>query len=319
MKEYICQDCNYITDKLDNYKRHLKRKNKCGIGKWVCECGHKTNDKSNLNKHKKTCKGRAVSRAVLEEKAHKVAELEKEILRLTQQVQSAEQQAEEEAAEKEASDNESSDNEASDNEVSEDETSEDDASSDEESEDEASDDDIILEQSHAVIDETISKKSSKETQKFILQTIGDIDAEKEQVYFFECGPGVISLQDSVEGVLVKLGSTDQPYTRITKHKRDFEGGRLIDSVITNNPKAVERKLKRLLNLMGRFVECTTNKKQTTETEIIAAVSQEDYAAIVRRAKGFAEEYSNNVELLSVYKSRLAEATEELHGLRVQDV
>ena len=61
MPEHVCEDCGYIAYSLSRLERHHKRRNKCSIGKYKCDCGHRTNDKSNLNKHKKTCKGRPKS------------------------------------------------------------------------------------------------------------------------------------------------------------------------------------------------------------------------------------------------------------------
>ncbi len=69
MPEHVCPDCGYIAYTLSRLQRHLDKKNKCNMGKFPCDCGYRTDDKSNLNKHKKICKGRPKS----------IADREKEI------------------------------------------------------------------------------------------------------------------------------------------------------------------------------------------------------------------------------------------------
>ncbi len=270
MKEYVCPDCNYITDKADNYKRHLERKIKCNAGKYKCQCGHTSNDRSNMSKHKKICKGKRVPRSVLEQGQQKVADLEREVADLKKQLEQS-------------------------------------GDVEEEFEIESEDDDEIQD-----------PLCEERPRGFDLQSIGDIDAKNNQVYFFECGPAVKPFVTIKEGVLVKFGSTDGPYKRITTHIRDHEGGRLLDSILTNNPKAVEADLKKYMKLAGRIVACKTPKKPGCETEVFLAVTQEDYAKIVQKTKDFVEEYKKNVELLSVYQDRLEKAIRELEALRATD-
>ena len=143
-----------------------------------------------------------------------------------------------------------------------------------------------------------------------IKTTGITDIKRKQVYFFECGPALLPFEDQ-EGTPIKFGETDGPYKRIMKHKHDFEGGRLLDSVVTNNPKAVENDLKMWMKATDRIVRCKTKNKQTNETEVFAAKSQEDYATIVEKAKEFAEDYRRDVETLSVCQDQLKEALAQM--------
>ena len=61
MTIYVCDSCGYVADSPSRLRRHHKRRNKCGTGKHICDCGHRTDDKSNFNKHKKRCKGRPLT------------------------------------------------------------------------------------------------------------------------------------------------------------------------------------------------------------------------------------------------------------------
>ena len=153
-------------------------------------------------------------------------------------------------------------------------------------------------------------------ENLILLTTIKTDAKKNQVYFFECGAALRPLEN-VNGILVKFGSTDEPYERLSTHRRDFEGGRLIDSVLTNNEKAVESEFKKWMKVTGRIVSCKTAKKKSFETEVFVAKSQEDYAMIVAKAKELADDYIRDVELLSAYKHQIRELHGELHEMQHQ--
>ena len=196
---------------------------------------------------KKTCKGRYLSRTVLEEKASKVHDLEQEIASLNSKIFV------------------------------------------DDLENEAADDDI-----QEVNNDIEMPSPLLKTPKLSLETIEDTDIKNNQVYFFECGPLLKPFVDT-EAVLIKFGSTDQPYTRLSTHKRDFGGGRLIDSILTNNPKSVESDLKKWLRITGKTVKCKTDKKSSIETEIIGVTSQASYACIISKAKQFAEDYKRDVE------------------------
>ena len=71
-----------------------------------------------------------------------------------------------------------------------------------------------------------------------------IDQISNQVYFGIPGNLLKAVEKlDQEETLIKVGSSDDFPTRISRHKRDFGGFRLLDSVITNNPKHVEKKFK----------------------------------------------------------------------------
>ncbi len=213
MKEYICEKCNQPCLSSKDLSKHLSRKYPCDGGKFQCkECDKRFNSACNLSTHKKTCKGRYLSRTVLEEKASKVHDLEQEIASLNSKIFV------------------------------------------DDLENEAADDDI-----QEVNNDIEMPSPLLKTPKLSLETIEDTDIKNNQVYFFECGPLLKPFVDT-EAVLIKFGSTDQPYTRLSTHKRDFGGGRLIDSILTNNPKSVESDLKKWLRITGKTVKCKTDKK-----------------------------------------------------------
>ena len=201
MNEYVCPDCKYITNRFDCYQRHLNKKIKCTVGNYQCECGLRTGNKSNLNRHKKLCKGRAVPRSgfsVLEAKLQKkVTDLETEVEDLKRRL-IIDDLEDEDAGEKEEPDDTRTN-------------------------------DVKDQRSSS------SKNILTNITGFVhLKTIDKIDAKRQQVYFFECGPLLKPCID-IQGTLVKFGSTDVPYDRLSTHIRDHGGGRLLDSILTNNP------------------------------------------------------------------------------------
>ena len=281
MPECVCPDCGYVAINASRLQRHLKKQNKCNIGKHVCDCGNRFNDKSNFNKHKKICKGRPKTKSDREKELaehdiimtttkyekdklqQRVNDLEEEIAKITVEYQESE-------------------------------------------EDIANDTDDIA-PAHSV--------QTWAALQLDLETVFDTDVKKSQVYFFECGPKLKPVSSEVVGVLIKFGSTDQPYKRLSTHFHDFGGGRLLDSVLTNNPKSVEADLKKWMKITGRITPSQSETKKSEETEVFVIKSQHEYQRIVEKAKALADDYQKDIETASVYKKQLQEAKDELEAFQ----
>lgn len=129
---------------------------------------------------------------------------------------------------------------------------------------------------------------------FVILTVFTTDVQLPQIYFFVAGPALIPLQVPEQGIVIKFGFTDLPYQRMLTHKRDFKGGRLVDSIICVNPKAVEADFKRWMRAIDRLVEAKTENKPTVDGEVFIARDQADYEMIVRKASGFARSLENKI-------------------------
>ena len=149
------------------------------------------------------------------------------------------------------------------------------------------------------------------------KTIMDVDSRRPQVYFLLPGDLLKPFKE-ILGFPMKLGSTDNPYTRImSQHRSDFGDARVIDSLVCTNPSAVESELKRWLNMQNRFVACKTPKKKTTETEVIVVEDHADYEKIYRKAVFFAEEYDQKSVAKDEMKSSFEEMASAINALRQQ--
>lgn len=138
----------------------------------------------------------------------------------------------------------------------------------------------------------------------MLLTVGDSDAKHPQVYFCEPGPALRPTAP-IDGIIIKFGETIGPYNRILTHDRDFEGCRLIDSVLCVNPKAVETEFKKWIKLTKRSIRAKSPNKDTTDTELFVVKSQDEYAVYVNKATQLAREYelenASHCDLLSQIK------------------
>lgn len=146
------------------------------------------------------------------------------------------------------------------------------------------------------------------------------DCIKPQVYFGEPGPLLKPVQEIVGNkTLIKLGESDQFPTRCTRHTKDFGGFRLLDSIVTSNPKHVETKLKDYLKVKHPMIKCKTVNKKYTDTEIISVETQEEYEEIVMVAKKIADDYASEVEAASGQRAALNSASivHELESLRLK--
>lgn len=99
---------------------------------------------------------------------------------------------------------------------------------------------------------------------------------------------------------MKLGWTDVPYVRtMSQHGKDFGGVVVVDSIVCKYPAKVEKKLKKWPNMQARFISCKSEKKKTTETEVVAVKDHEDckriyeYDQAVMYAKEFDAESDEN--------------------------
>ncbi len=123
-----------------------------------------------------------------------------------------------------------------------------------------------------------------------------IDQISNQVYFGIPG-NLLKAVDKLdqEDTLIKVGSSDDFPTRISRHKRDFGGFRLLDSVITNNPKHVEKKFKDWLKVQNKMIKAKTIKKKSVDSEIFVVKTQKEYEEIIAIAIKFADDYRKEVE------------------------
>lgn len=128
-----------------------------------------------------------------------------------------------------------------------------------------------------------------------LMTVDDTDTKRAQLYFFESGPLLIP-ELPTKGIVVKFGSSESIYRRVTTHRRDFGGGRLIDSVLSVNAKAVETEFKKWMNATGRLITAKTANKATVDGEIFVVHSQEEYAVIVNKAIKLAREHQQEAAM-----------------------
>lgn len=128
-----------------------------------------------------------------------------------------------------------------------------------------------------------------------------------EVYFLRPGNLLMPLA-SITGLLLKFGSTEDMMERFGQHYRDFGGAVVVDSVVTSNPRKVESELKWWLKMTGRTaVPCKTEKKKTTETEVIVVRDQEDYRIVYEKAKEFSEDYERDLETAMLLKAQLKQA------------
>ncbi len=255
----------------------MSKKFPCDKGRLQCPtCRYKCNDHSNMSKHKKRCRGRVIPRYILEQNQDtRIAQLNLEIEELKKRLNPQDRES-----------------------------------------------DTIAEAAEDICDLRLSSSLPTNIKRATwvndhledLMTIGETDVKHKQVYFFVCGPNLFPFEDQ-KGIPIKIGSTDDTYTRISTHIRDFGGGYLIDSVLTNNPKTVEHDLKQWLKATGRFVKCQAQSKSSIEKEVFAARSQADYRFIVTKAVEFMEDYKRDVETLSVCQDQLATALEENRALK----
>ena len=157
----------------------------------------------------------------------------------------------------------------------------------------------------------------KPLDKTLPKTIGIIDADRPQIYIM-VPEKLLKPFENIIGFPLKLGSSDNPYSRImSQHRLDFGGAKLLDSIICNNPSAVETKLKRWLSIQDRFIACKTPKKKTTETEVVVVEDHADYERIYRKAISFAEEYDRKNVAKDEMKSSFEEMAAAVNVLRQQ--
>lgn len=147
-----------------------------------------------------------------------------------------------------------------------------------------------------------------------IKTIGFTDVKRPQLYFYEAGPALIPLVPN-RGILFKFGESQVIYKRLTTHRRDHKGGRLVDSIPSVNPKAVEIEFKRWMNLTGRLIEAKTSNKKTVDGEIFVVENQDEYATIVNKAMELAKEHQQEVDSQSDLVGQLNSMREELVALR----
>lgn len=144
------------------------------------------------------------------------------------------------------------------------------------------------------------------------------DSYKPQLYLIIPGPLLI-MEQSVTGIVVKFGSSDEPPQRLGRHARDFDGYRLLDSILTNNPKRIESQFKSWLKTHKKLLRGKSERKKTVDTELFEVTSQEDYENVARVAQQLADTYAMEVEAAS--KSQVVLLNEknqrELESLRTQ--
>lgn len=154
-------------------------------------------------------------------------------------------------------------------------------------EDDAENDDNEAEQ-------TIDVNSKHKT--WILSTIVCVDPEIPQMYFFEAGPKLVPLETPYIGIVIKLGWTDSPYTRTMTHKRDFGGGRVLDSIICNDPKGLESKFKKYMRMTDRLIRAKVATKPCVDTEVFIVKDQEEYAGYVAKAIEMAASFGKHLDI-----------------------
>lgn len=120
------------------------------------------------------------------------------------------------------------------------------------------------------------------------------DALKAQTYFGKPGEALIPEIPTTE-IIIKFGSTIEPAVRIPRHDKDFNGFKILDSIVTNNPTWVETRLKEWLKIKGKLIKGKSIHKSTTDTELFTVKNQAEYESIVRLTKFFADEYLREVE------------------------
>lgn len=146
-----------------------------------------------------------------------------------------------------------------------------------------------------------------------LVTVGDSDVKHPQIYFIEAGTALQPLSP-VQGIIVKFGETESPYTRFSTHDNDYEGGRLIDSIRCVNPRAVEKEFKKWMKCTKQLIKAKTARKDTIDTELFVVKSQEEYAAFVRKAKELAMEYEQENSSQENLTSQIRQMREDLANM-----
>lgn len=255
MTVYKCLTCQKTFSTKSNENAHHKKKNACSPADvdrvtYDCVCGKKFNQRNNLYRHKKDCTGPPPP------------SLEDQLKILQEKLDEFERADRAPAAD----------------------------------DDDDDDLDIVRESDDAIVennDNFIVKEL--EGPRWILPScdppkmIGDVDPGSPQLYILKPGPLLKPLVDVV-GFPLKLGSSDHVYVRtMSSHKNDFGGVIVVDSIVCDNPSAVESKLKKWLNMQGRFVACKSEKKRSIEAEVIVVQDQADYERIYHKIVGYAEE------------------------------
>lgn len=149
-------------------------------------------------------------------------------------------------------------------------------------------------------------------------TLGDVDPDSPQIYFIKSGTLLKPINTTL-GFPIKIGGTDYPYNRtMSQHGHDFgPGTEVLDSVVTNNPVAVERKLKKWLKMKNKFVAAKTPKKKTIETEVITVSDYEEYAMIVRKAQEYAKAHDQEQKVTLDMQQTIQELKEHIQQLSQQ--
>lgn len=256
MPEHPCTKCDYIAGTAADLKKHLNRKNPCNTGNYHC------ND----------CDKRFISRTGLwEHKQHNRCngrlisrvQLEQKVDELTKTIKAMEVQAAKANLPDDIDETDSAD----------------------------VDDTAYAEADQLVSDNTIFviKPDIKIT------TIGTTDVKRPQLYFYEAGPALIPLTP-VNGIIFKFGESEKIYKRLTTHHHDHKGGRLVDSLLCLNAKAVELEFKRWMRLTGRLIQAKTSCKKSVDGEVFVVANQEEYSIIVNKAKELMREHEQEVSV-----------------------
>lgn len=161
-----------------------------------------------------------------------------------------------------------------------------------------------------------------ENNSLFVQAIGFTllaDSWRPCVYLLIPGPLLMLEQPFSGGVVIKFGSSDNPPQRYAQHARDFGGYRLLDSIVTNNPRRIESQLKTWLKSNKTMLRGKTTKKRTVDTELFAVCSQDEYETVAKVAKDLADRYSAEVEAASAANivNITKDNQEELRQLRQQ--
>lgn len=131
----------------------------------------------------------------------------------------------------------------------------------------------------------------------MLKTIVCVEPVTPQMYFFEAGPALVPVKTCQTGIVIKFGWTDTPYTRTMTHKRDFGGGRVLDSIICKDPKGLESKFKKYMKMTDRLIRAKVERKPCVDTEVFIVKNQEEYAEYIAKAVEMAASFGEHTDML----------------------
>lgn len=172
-------------------------------------------------------------------------------------------------------------------------------------------------------DNAVEASTSEEASPIEIQPVGVAhiaDCIKPQVYFGVPGPLLKPVEPVADNkTLIKIGSSDSYPRRHTEHSADFGSFQLLDSIVTNNPKYVENKLKDYLKVKHPMIKCKSTNKKYTDTEIIVIETQAEYEQIIMVAKKLADDYASEVEAASTQRVAMNNESiaHELESLRLK--